>query len=99
VRRAGPRPVGLALEPLTAALAPATLLAEVQQHWPAAAGVFAEHASPVAERAGIVTVACTSAVWAQELQLLSERVLERLNAGLGREAVHGLRPQAVRRRS
>ena len=49
---------------------------------------------PVAERAGIVTVACASAVWAQELDLLSERVVERLNAELGRPAVQGLRPQA-----
>ena len=48
--------------------------------WPAAAGeAFAAASEPVAERDGTVTVACTSAVWAQELDLLSERVLERLN--------------------
>ena len=38
VRRGAPRPVGAALDGLTAALAPATLLAEVQRAWPAAAG-------------------------------------------------------------
>ena len=95
MRRGAPRPVGAALDGLTAALAPATLLAEVQRAWPAAAGeAFAGASEPVAERDGVVTVACTSAVWAQELDLLSERVLERLTAELGRPAVTRLRAQA-----
>jgi predicted nucleic acid-binding Zn ribbon protein len=98
MRRAAPRPIASVLAPFTAARAPATLLAEVQRHWEAAAGAFAEHALPVAERAGVVTVACDSAVWAQELQLLSVHVVERLNAALGRPAVSGLRPQARPRR-
>ena len=42
----------------------------------------------------MITVGCASAVWAQELDLLSERVVERLNEALGRPAVKGLRPQA-----
>ena len=95
MRRPGPRPLSHALTALTDRIAPATLLAEVQRCWPAAAGdAFAEQSEPVAERAGIVTVACASAVWAQELDLLSEQVLERLNEKLGRPAVRGLRPQA-----
>ena len=95
MRRSAPRPVSAALEHLTAQLAPATLLAEVQRVWPAAAGeAFAAASEPVAERDGTVTVACTSAVWAQELDLLSERVLERLNGELGRPAVRRLRAQA-----
>jgi len=95
VRRRGPRPAGLALEALTARLAPATLLAEVQRVWPEATGpALAAQATPVAERGGTVTVACASAVWAQELDLLSEPVLERLNEALGRPAVAGLRVQA-----
>jgi predicted nucleic acid-binding Zn ribbon protein len=94
VRRSGPRPLGLALDRLTTELAPATLLAEVQRAWESAAGeAFAAHCTPDAERAGIVSVACASAVWAQELDLLSERVVERLNERLGRPAVRGLRPQ------
>jgi predicted nucleic acid-binding Zn ribbon protein len=97
VRRRGPRPLATALERLTADLAPATLLAAVQRAWPEAAGeAFAAQSEPVAERDGVITVACTSAVWAQELDLLSERVVERLNEGLGRPAVRGLRPQARR---
>jgi predicted nucleic acid-binding Zn ribbon protein len=81
-------------------LAPATLLAEVQRCWPAAAGeAFAAQATPVGERDGVITVACGSAVWAQELDLLSERVVERLNAALGRPAVRSLRAHARPHRS
>ena len=95
MRRSGPRPLAIALARVTTAAAPATLLAEVQRAWPEAAGeAFAAHAVPVAERAGVITVGCASAVWAQELDLLSERVVERLNEALGRPAVKGLRPQA-----
>ena len=95
MRRAGPRPVGFALDALVDRLAPATLLAEVQRAWEeAAGGAFAAHAEPVAERDGVVTVACGSAVWAQELDLLSERVVGRLNEALGRPAVRALRVHA-----
>ena len=94
-RRSGPRPLAFALDVVTASAMPSTLLAEVQRAWPDAAGAaFAAQSEPVAERAGTITVACTSAVWAQELDLLSERVVERLNAALGRVAVRALRPQA-----
>jgi predicted nucleic acid-binding Zn ribbon protein len=82
----------MALDRYTTALAPATLLAEVQRLWPAAAGeAFAGASEPVSERDGVVTVACRSAVWAQELDLLSERVLERLNEQLGAAKVSRLR--------
>ena len=94
MRRGAPRPVAAALDVVTGSLAPATLLAEVQRAWPAAAGeAFARASEPVAERGGVVTVACASAVWAQELDLLSEQVVERLNERLGRPAVRRLRPQ------
>ena len=95
MRRRAPRPVGLALDGLTAWVAPATVLAEVQRAWPEAAGSFATAARPVAERDGVLTVACASAVWAQELDLMSERVLDRLNAALGRPALRRLRVQAT----
>jgi predicted nucleic acid-binding Zn ribbon protein len=100
VRRRGPRPVGLALDAVTDAIAPATVLAEVQRVWPRVAGErFARAAEPVSERDGIVTVACESAVWAQELDLLSERVITALNEAIGRPAVRRLRPQAAPPRS
>src|SRR3954451_10433849 len=95
MRRRAPRPVGAALDHVTASLAPATLLAEVQRAWPAAAGeAFAQASEPGAGRDGVVTVACIAAVGAQELALLSERVLERVAAELGRAAVTRLRAQA-----
>jgi hypothetical protein len=95
VRRRGPRPLGVALDALTAELEPPTLLAAVQRVWVHAAGeTFAAHAHPDRERAGVITVACSSAVYAQELDLLSERVVERLNEALGRPAVTALRAQA-----
>jgi predicted nucleic acid-binding Zn ribbon protein len=85
---------------VTASIAPATLLAEVQRVWPQVAGEsFARAAEPVSERDGVITVACESAVWAQELDLLSERVIEGLNETLGRPAVRRLRPQAAPPRS
>jgi predicted nucleic acid-binding Zn ribbon protein len=97
VRRRSPRPISHALDALTATLAPATVLAEVQRAWPQAAGsVFAVHAEPFRERDGEVFVACGEAVRAQELDLMSELVVERLNQALGRPAVHRLRVQARR---
>jgi len=42
----------------------------------------AAEASPVSERDGLVTVACRSATWAQELDLLQSELLERLNAAV-----------------
>ena len=95
MRRRAPRPVGLALERLTSELAPATLLAEVQAAWPAAVGdALAAAGTPVSEREGTVVIACREAVWAQELDLMSERVVEALNGALGRTAVRRLRVQA-----
>ena len=100
MKRRGPRPVGMALDSVTAAIAPATVLAEVQRVWPRVAGErFARSAQPVAERDGVVTVACESAVWAQELDLLSEWVIEAVNEAIGRPAVRRLRPQAAPPRS
>jgi predicted nucleic acid-binding Zn ribbon protein len=96
VRRDGPRPVSFALDALADALTPPTALAAIQRAWPEAAGAFANVAEPTREHDGVVTVACDSAVWAQELDLMSEAVVARLNAALGREAVKRLRAQATR---
>ena len=72
--------------------APATLLAAVQTVWAQAAGdAVARQAEPVSERDGEVTVACRSASWAQELDLLQDRLRGRLNERLGDERVARLR--------
>jgi predicted nucleic acid-binding Zn ribbon protein len=95
MRRRGLDPIARALDGVTTRLAPATLLAEVQRAWPQAAGdAFAPHAEPWAERDGEVLVACPQAVRAQELDLMSELVVDRLNQALGRRAVKRLRVQA-----
>ena len=92
MRRLAPRPLARALETFTATLAPATTLARVQGVWAEVAGpVLAEECTPVSERDGIVTVACRSAVWAQELSMMAADLAERLNGALGATAVAELR--------
>jgi predicted nucleic acid-binding Zn ribbon protein len=82
-QRRAPRRLGAALSSATRRARPKTLLAAVQEAWPQAAGeAVAAEASPVAERDGLVTVACRSATWAQELDLLQSELLERLNAAV-----------------
>jgi predicted nucleic acid-binding Zn ribbon protein len=92
VRRLAPRPLSAALGEVVPAAAPAGLLARVQAAWPEAAGAaVAAEAEPVSEREGVVTVACRSAVWAQELELLGSDLSDRLNAALPSPEVAGLR--------
>ena len=82
-RRRTPRPISEAVSAALAGAEPATLLAEVQRAWPAAAGeAFAAASEPVAERDGVVTVACKSATWAQELDLLGDRIRRQVAAEL-----------------
>lgn len=91
-----PRPLTGAFARVADDVMPQTLLAEVQRVWPEVAGAgLVEVAEPVSERDGIVTIACGSAVWAQELDLMGERVAASLNAALGRDAVKRLRAVAT----
>lgn len=81
--RGSPRPFAAALREARTRAEPLTLLAAVQSSWTAAAGArVAAEAEPVTERDGVVTIACRSATWAQELDLLGPQLLERLNAVL-----------------
>lgn len=90
--RFAPRPLAAALGDLTATIAPASTLARVQERWRHAVGPeIAASASPTAERDGVLTVSCESAVWAQELDLMGATVVERLNEALGVEALRELR--------
>ena len=84
MRRRAPRPIGAALAGVVEELAPATTLARVQGVWSTVAGgAMATEAEPVSEREGVVTIACGSSVWAQEIDLLSHDLLPRLNEALG----------------
>lgn len=94
--RRGPRPLSFALDYLRDELAPETLLADVQRAWPEVVGAaIAAEAAPVSERAGVLTVSCSAAVWAQELDLMAPAILERLNARLSGSQVARLRCIAV----
>jgi predicted nucleic acid-binding Zn ribbon protein len=82
-RRRAPRRLGSALRPARQGARPKTLLAAAQEAWPRSAGdTVAREGQPVAERDGVITVACRSATWAQELDLLQAELLERLNRAL-----------------
>jgi predicted nucleic acid-binding Zn ribbon protein len=96
MRRREPRPLGVAVAALAERLAPQTLLAEIQVVWADAVGeLVAGQAEPTGERDGVLVVTCSSAVWAQELDLMAPDLIARLNGLLGREAVRSLRCQAV----
>jgi predicted nucleic acid-binding Zn ribbon protein len=95
-RRGGrPHRLAEALRGVRDEMEPQTLLAATQARWPAAVGErIAAHSRPISERDGVVTIACGAATWAQELDLLQEELLTRLNAALetgGAGAVRGLR--------
>jgi predicted nucleic acid-binding Zn ribbon protein len=95
MRRPAPRPLQTALEQALPEVRPPGLLAEVQAVWSDVAGdVVARSARPVAERDGTVTLACESAVWAQELELLAGDLSARLNERLTQGTVARLRPVA-----
>jgi len=92
MRKAAPRSLSEALERFTATLAPATTLARVQEVWEAATGpAIAAASRPTSERDGVLTVSCEAAVWAQELDLMEQDLLARLNAALGTQAIRELR--------
>jgi predicted nucleic acid-binding Zn ribbon protein len=98
-RRRAPRPLGPAVQALAARLAPATLLADVQRVWAAAAGTaIAAEAHPVAEREGTLTLRCTSAVWMAEIDLMGPALVAEINRALGTERVRAVRCVASDRR-
>jgi predicted nucleic acid-binding Zn ribbon protein len=93
VRRLAPRALEGALADVIAGLAPPTTLGRVQSVWEQAVGErVAAEAAPIAERGGVVTVACRDSLWAQELDLMSRDLAGRVNDALERAAS----PRAVR---
>ena len=90
--RRAPRPLSAIVPGYTAALAPASMLARVQSVWEHAAGAaIAASARPTAERDGVLTVTCEAAVWAQELDLMADELIAKINAQLGGEPIRELR--------
>jgi predicted nucleic acid-binding Zn ribbon protein len=92
MRRRAPRPLAVALENVQRDASPPTLLAAVQEAWPGVAGEgLAAAAQPVSASERVVTIACESGVWAQELELLGPDLRERLNASLEGTRIEKLR--------
>ena len=82
-RRRAPRPLADAIGQALERAEPATLLAAVQSAWPDAVGeAIAREATPVTERAGTITVACSSSAWAQELDLLESNIRSKIEPKL-----------------
>jgi predicted nucleic acid-binding Zn ribbon protein len=95
MRRREPRALSHAVAALADRLAPQTTLAQIQRVWPDAVGeVVAAQAEPTRERDGVLTITCSSAVWAQELDLMGPELAQRINAALGADCVRGLRCSA-----
>ncbi|MGB7685379.1 MAG: DUF721 domain-containing protein [Solirubrobacterales bacterium] len=91
-RRPAPRQASAAIRAAREQAAPKTGLAAAQASWAEMVGEqLAAVATPVSERAGTLTIECADAVWAQELDLMQEQLLERLRAQLGDRAPKGLR--------
>lgn len=91
-RRSAPRPAKDALRAALDRAAPRTRLAAVQAAWAETVGErVAAAARPVSESDGALVVSCSDPVWAQELDLMQEQLLERLRERLGEQAPQTLR--------
>jgi len=90
--RRAPRQASEAIRAARDLAAPRTGLAAVQGTWASAVGErLASVAIPVSERSGTLTVECADSVWAQELDLMQDQLLDRLRTELGDRT-----PQALR---
>jgi predicted nucleic acid-binding Zn ribbon protein len=94
-RRRAPRPASEGLHEALRRAAPKTRLAAAQSVWEEVVGArIAAEARPVSERDGELTIACSDPVWAQELDLMQERLQRALRERLGDEAPRTLRFRA-----
>lgn len=94
-RSARPRRLGELLGDFQEDIKPPTALAAIEMVWRGVVGdQIAEVTELVAEREGVLTVSCSSAVWAQELEMMGPRILSRLSTEIG-----DLAPQELRFRA
>ncbi|MFN8160389.1 MAG: DUF721 domain-containing protein [Solirubrobacterales bacterium] len=90
--RPAPRHASASLRAARERAAPRTPLAALQSVWSELVGTaIAAAAGPVSERDGVVVVACESAVWAQELEMMAAELHRRVEARLGDGAPSALR--------
>jgi predicted nucleic acid-binding Zn ribbon protein len=96
-RRRAPREAANAFRAARDLVAPRTDLASIQGAWAEAVGPrMAAVATPVSERAGTLTIEVSDSVWAQELDLMQEQLLERLRGVLGEAAPEALKFRLAR---
>ena len=94
--RRAPRTAGIAIRDLVDRVAPVSTLGNVQRVWTDVVGeAFAPHARPTGEAGGTLTVTCSTAAWAQELDLLGPQIIAALDERLGAGAIRALRCQTV----
>ncbi len=95
--RRQPQRASFAIEKTLAQTSPGTPLAAVQRVWEQAVGeAVAAQADPVSEREGTITIACKTATWAQELDLLQTSILGKLNDHLTSLNPDGFRVKSLR---
>ena len=91
-KRRQPRKLGDTLNRLIEETGPRTPLAGAQAAWPAVVGEsIASVTEVVGESEGVLTVRCESSVWAQELEMMSPRLLTLLGEKLGPGSPESLR--------
>ncbi len=90
--RRRPRPISEALGQVQGSLTPPSTLAAIQADWTdLVGGPVAAVTRPASERAGTLSIHCSDAVWAEELSMMKEGLLERLRERLGPRAPTDLR--------
>lgn len=95
-RSPDPKSIGESLRDFRAEVAPATPMAGVQAIWDRVVGErISAVTEVVGEQEGIVTVECSSSVWAQELEMMAPRILSRLGEEMGDSAPEKLRFRAA----
>jgi predicted nucleic acid-binding Zn ribbon protein len=68
------------------------VLGAVQAAWaPTVGEAIAAHCQPIAERGGVLEVACDEAVWAAELELMGPELAARLSRATGGATLTALR--------
>jgi len=86
------RKISGAIQRLVAEIAPQDPVTLIRMAWPKVVGdLIAKETYPSSLRGGILTITCSSSVWAQELDLLSRKVLERLADEFGNSPAQRLR--------
>lgn len=87
-----PRKLGATLNRLIEETGPKTPLAGAQAVWPEVVGESINSVTEVvSESEGVLTVRCESSVWAQELEMMSPRLLTLLGEKLGPGSPESLR--------